>query len=101
MNTAETYSNIEATEIIFKILGSTYAKASLEEVDTSAVQMDANQFEKLPGLIKEFEDLFDGNIGAWDTSPIKLELDPGSKPFNASYYLVPRMNKDNFCKELL
>ena len=101
MKTAETYSNIEATEIIVKILDSTYAKASLQEVTTSAVQMDANQFEKLPGLIKEFEDLFDGNLGKWYTSPIKLEINPGSKPFNASYYLVPRINKDNFCRELM
>ena len=44
--------------------------------------------------------MFDGTPGDWDTEPVELELNPNSKPFNCKYYPVPRINKDNFCKEL-
>ena len=49
--------------MIFKIIYSTYAKSDLEEVVVSAVQMDTNQHKNLPGILKEFEDLFDETLG--------------------------------------
>ena len=51
-------------------------------------------------LLEYFEDLFDGTLGDRDTVSVDLELKPGSKPFNSKYYMVPRINKENFCKEL-
>ena len=42
MQIEEPYSIIESTGIVVKILDSSYAKADLEEVATSAVQLDAN-----------------------------------------------------------
>ena len=44
--------------------------------------------------------MFDGNPGDWDTDLAKLESNPNSKPFNCKYYPVPRLNKDNFHKDL-
>ena len=29
-----------------------------------------------------------------------MELKPDSKPFNCKYYPLPRINKENYCKEL-
>ena len=44
--------------------------------------------------------MFDGTLGDWDTETVDLELKPDSKPFNSKYYLVPRINKIFFQKEL-
>ena len=44
--------------------------------------------------------MFDGTLGDWDTDPVDLDLKPGSKPFNSKYYPFPRINKENFRKEL-
>ena len=44
--------------------------------------------------------MFDGTLVKWDTTPINLKMKHGSKPFNARYYLVPIINKENLHKEL-
>ena len=44
--------------------------------------------------------MFDGTLGDWATEPVKLELNPDSKPFNSRCYLVPIINKAFFRKEL-
>ena len=42
--------------------------------------------------------MFDGTLGDWDTEPVDLEINPGSKPFNIKYDPLPIINKDTFCK---
>ena len=44
--------------------------------------------------------MFDGTSGYWDTYPINLELNPGSKPFHIKYYSVTRINKETIHKDL-
>ena len=44
--------------------------------------------------------IFGGTLGKWYTTPINLEANPGSKPFNTRYYPVPKINKETFRKEL-
>ena len=44
--------------------------------------------------------MFVGTLGDWATEPVKLEINPDSKPFNSRYYLVPIINKGIFRKEL-
>ena len=41
-----------------------------------------------------------GTLGKWDTTTVDLYLNPGYKPFNAIYYLVPNITKDTFFKKL-
>ena len=48
----------------------------------------------------EFEDLFYGTLGKWDTSTADLEANTGSKPFNARCYPAANTNKDTLYKEL-
>ena len=55
--------------------------------------MNAAERTQLISPLEDFEDLFDGTIGDWDTDPVDLELNPNSKPFNCKYYPVPRTNK--------
>ena len=45
--------------------------------------------------------MFDVTLGEWYTTPVYLEVDPGSKPFNARYYQVHKTNKETFFKDLL
>ena len=44
--------------------------------------------------------MFDGTIGDWDTEPVNLDLNYDYKQFNCKYYLVARINKETFRKEL-
>ena len=82
-----------------KILESTYAKSDLEKVVNDS-QLNSEEITLLLSLLGDFQDLFDGNLGDWDTEPVDLEIKPDSKPFNSRYYPVPRIKKETFQKDL-
>ena len=100
MQTEETYSTIETTEIIVKIINNIYAKTDLKQVTNNATQLNAEETTQLLRLLENFEAFFNGTLGYWYTDPVDLELKPDSKPFNSKYYLFTRINKETFCKEL-
>ena len=54
----------------------------------------------LADILDEFEDLFDTILVEWDTETVDLGLNSYSKPFISRYYLVTRINKETFSKEL-
>ena len=83
-----------------KTLDITYAKAELKQVADNAIHLNAEERTLLLIHIEDFEDLFDGTLGAWVSKPVNLELKPHSKAFNSRYYPVPRTNKESFLKEL-
>ena len=99
--TAEPKVTQEATERVIKILDSNYEKADLLEVVANAHQLDNTQKQQLLELLLDFEDLFDGTLGHWQTEPVNIELKPDAKPYSGRYYPVPRVNKETFKKELL
>jgi hypothetical protein len=98
--TAEPIASKEATERIVRILDSKYEKADLDQVAADAEDLDEHQQKKLLSLLKDFEDLFDGTLGKWNTDPIDIETKPDHKPSSARYYPVPKINKATFKKEL-
>ena len=100
MQTTEPYSMRETTEILVKIIDSTYMKADLKQADNNSTQMKSEERTQLLSLLEDFEELFDGNLGDWDTDPVEQEINSGSELFNSKYYPVPRINKENFHKEL-
>ena len=100
MQTAEQLSTREATDRTVKILDGDYVKADLDQASSNTTQMNAEERNQLLVILKDFEELFDGTLGDWDTHPVDLELNIDSKPFNCKYYPVPRINKDTFIKEL-
>ena len=55
---------------------------------------------QLLSLLKNFKNSFDGTLGDWSTEPVNLQIKPCSKLFNSIYYQVPKINRENFCKEL-
>ena len=52
-------------------------------------------------LLKQYETLFNGTLGRWNTFPVNIELRRNSKPVNAKWYPVPRINKLTFKNELM
>ena len=100
MQTEEPYSTIEATDILVKIMYSTYLREYLKQVADNATRMNDEERTQLLMILEYFEDLFDGNLGDWDTYTVNLQLKPFYKPFNSKYYPVPRINKDTFRKYL-
>ena len=98
---AEPISTREATERVVRILDSNYAKANLDEVAEAATNLTEAERSMLLDLLKEFEDLFDGTLGQWNTAPVEIELKPDAKPVSARWYPVPHINKETFRKELM
>ena len=64
------------------------------------MQLYENQREKLLSLLTEFEDLLDNTLVKWDTTPDDLDVKTISKPFNARYYMVTKINNETFHKDL-
>ena len=100
MQTAEKVSTREYYKGLVKILDILYVKANLEQVDNNATQMNNEERTQLPRLLQYFEDQSDVTLGDWYAEPVNLELNPDSKLFNCKYYLVPRIDKEKFCKEI-
>ncbi|KAL3784137.1 hypothetical protein HJC23_005795 [Cyclotella cryptica] len=51
-------------------------------------------------LLTEFEELFDGTLGDWNTEPVSFKLKEGAKPYHGKAYPVPKSRKETTIKEL-
>ena len=51
-------------------------------------------------MLTDFEELFDGTLGDWNTEPVSFELKEGAKPYHGKAYLVPQSHKETTIKEL-
>ena len=51
-------------------------------------------------LLQKYEQLFDGTLGDWKTTPVKLELKEGIRPFHGRAYPVPFIHKHTLKKEV-
>ena len=70
----------EATEIIVKILDNKYKKANLEEIYQSSHQLYAKEKVILLHLLKDFEYIFDGRLGKWNTYPVEIKIKTNNRP---------------------
>ena len=97
----EPVSMREATNRAVKILDSKYEKANLEEVvQTICTHLSSYQQSKLISLLREFEELFDGTLGDFQTAPVSLELLPDAKPYHGRPYPIPHIHLDTLKKEI-
>ena len=75
-------STSQETERSVKILDAKYEKAELPEVlKNNCAHLSAKDQQKLLELLLEFEELFDGTLGDWDTEPVSFQLQPGATPY--------------------
>ena len=51
-------------------------------------------------MLTEFEELFDGTLGDWNTELMSFELKEGAKPYHGKAYPVPKSRKETTIKEL-
>ena len=92
---------LEATKRAVQILDAKYEKADLQSVvDDNCSHLSLQDQNKLLDLLTEFEDLFDGTLGDWDTKPVSFELKEGAKPYHGRAYPVPKAHKDTLMKKL-
>ena len=56
------------------------------------------QHNKLPKLLQNPEELFDGTFGTWKTFPVDIKLKEDAKPICSRPYLSPNIRKGMFLK---
>ena len=81
----------EATDQMIKILYSNYRKADLKQVIKGAKHLKSSEKEKLYALLVKYEELFDGTLGRWETSPVDFELIKGATPHSQRHYPIPHL----------
>ena len=97
----EPQSTLDATNRVVGILDAKYEKADLRSlVDEHCKHLPLHDRNKLLDLLTEYEDLFDGTLGEWNTEPVHLELKEGAKPFHGRAFPVPKIHKNTLIKEL-
>ncbi len=77
----ELQSTQEAKWQVVHIPDANYEKAGLQSIlSTNCIHLSLQDQKLLLELFTEFEELFDGTLGDWDTEPVSLELKEGTKP---------------------
>jgi hypothetical protein len=90
----EPKSTESATQRIVEILDAKYEKANLPElVENECSHLNPTEKLQLLELLTEFEDLFDGTLGDWDTEPVSFQLKEGSTPYHGRAYPIPPKQK--------
>jgi hypothetical protein len=90
-----------ATQRVVKILDANYKKANLPElVKNNCTNPSPSEQAKLLEVLNEFEDLFDGTLGVWDTEPVTFELKEGAKPYHGRAFPIPQVRKDTIMREI-
>ncbi len=71
----EPQSTHEATKHVVQILDAKYEKADLQSVvSANCTHLSLPDQNKLLELLTEYEELFDGTLGDWNTEPVSFEL---------------------------
>jgi hypothetical protein len=82
-----------------RILDAKYEKVDLCSVVQSCQHLTSEQRTELHTLLHKYEYLFDGTLGCWNTRPIDLTLKPGSTPYHAKPYPIPKVHEPTTRKE--
>ena len=74
-------------------------KADLKAVvEDNCKHLSVPEETKLLGLLTEFEELFDGTLGDWDSEPVSLQLKEGKKPYHGGAFSIPKVKGDTIEK---
>ncbi len=90
-----------ATQRVVKILDANYEKSDLPElIRSKCTNLSPLEQAKLLEVLTEFEDLFDGTLGDWDTEPVSFELKEGAKPYHGRAFPIPKVHKETILNEI-
>ena len=68
------------------LLESKYKKVDLDKVVEKQKELNPTQQKTLLKLLKDYEVLFQGKLGAWKGPEISIELKDGVEPFHGKAY---------------
>lgn len=83
-----------------RILDANYKKADLKKVVNNIKGLNGSEKRRLSKLLKDYEYLFDGTLGDFQTDPVSFELKPDAKPVNCKPFPVPKIHEETFKKEI-
>ena len=82
------------------ILDMKYAPADLEAITEKCTHLTSAEQVLLLNLLQEYEDLFDGSLGTWQTEPLELELREDANHIMAKHIQYHTHKKCNSKKRL-
>jgi len=90
-----------ATQCVVKILDAKYEKENLPEIiENNCSHLNPEEQAKLLEVLNEFDDLFHGTLGDWDTESVSFELKEGAKPYHGRAFLIPKVHKETILKKI-
>ena len=91
----------QATERVSRILDASYKKANLVDVvDKHCCHLSKDRRDRILNLLRQFEDLFDGTLGEFHTTPVHLDLKEGAVPKHHKPFPVAKIHELTLKKEL-
>jgi hypothetical protein len=96
--TAETKINEELH--LAEIKPADYKPTNIEEVIQQQTHLTSEERDQLHSVLLDFQDLFKGQKGNYNGEPITPELLPGSKPFYAKPFSIPKAYQQETCNEI-
>ena len=91
----------QATVRVTKILDAHYERANLAEVvEKHCSHLSKERRGKILQVLRQYEDLFGGTLGDFQTEPVHLELKEGTKPKHHKSFPVPKIHEETPKKEL-
>jgi hypothetical protein len=87
-----------ATQRVVQILDANYKKADIPEVIKTCAHLSQHKQNEILEVLSEFEDLFDGTLGDWNTEPVSFELKSDAKPYHSRAFSIPKVHSsiDNY-----
>ena len=83
-----------------EILDANYKKADTNATVEAQKHLTKDQRFHLKLLLYEFEELFDGTLGEWNTAPVDLKLKPGAEPFQLNPFPIAKIHYETLRKEI-
>mgnify|MGYP000411856084 FL=1 len=91
---------VQASERLKSILDAKYEQADVQDICDEQAQLNDDEKKKLFELLSRYEDLFDGTLGKWTGTEVKLELVEGATPYHARSFPVPRCHMETLKVEV-
>jgi hypothetical protein len=82
-----------------KILDAKYKKADIHTF-VEALTLSTDERKNLKSLLFKYDELFDGTLGTWDTTPVEFELKEGAQPYHARAFPIPQIHEGTIRKEV-
>jgi hypothetical protein len=83
-----------------RILDGKDEKADLRKVSSESTHITEQEQSRLLAVLRRYKNIFDGGLGLWKTTPVKLELKPDASAYHARPFPIPRSCKETTRKEI-